>query len=108
MTTISDIGEVCLEIIKNKQGQDHEMVNFQLPPGQEDVRKPALNKMEVSRGEDERLSGSGQSSYTGGNEQNNIDQSKRTRVIIQNEIGAGALDIPSSSTTKCQDPGLQV
>ena len=108
MTTISDIGEVCLEIIKNKQGQDHEMVNFQLPPGQEDVRKPALNKMELSRGEDERLSGSGQSSYTGGNEQNNIDQSKRTRVIIQNEIGAGALDIPSSSTTKCQDPGLQV
>ena len=72
-------------------------------------------EMEASGGDSRRPSGVGQSSYTGENEQNKppskqnkIDQSKLTRVIIQNEIGAGAFDIPSSSTTKCQDPELQV
>ena len=107
MAAISD--NVCLEIIKKKQGQDHDMINFHLPPGKEDVRETVLDKMEVSGGEGRRLSGSGQSSYTRKNEQNkslskqnNIDQSKLTRV------GPGELDIPSSSTTKCQEPGLQV
>ena len=68
-------------------------------------------EMEASGGESQRPSGSGQSSYTGENEQNKqnkIDQRKLTRVNLQNKIGAGALDITSSSTTKCQDPGHQV
>ena len=30
MAAISDNGEVCLEIIKNKQGQHHEMVNLEM------------------------------------------------------------------------------
>ena len=72
-------------------------------------------EMEASGGDSRRPSGVGQSSYTGENEQNKplskqnkIDHSKLTRVIIQNEVGARALDIPSSSTTKCQEPGHQV
>ena len=38
--------------------------------------------------------------------QNNIDNSKLTRFVIQNDIGL--LDIPASSVTKCQQPGQQV
>ena len=38
--------------------------------------------------------------------QNNIDNSKLTRFVIQNDIGL--LDIPASSVTKCQQPGHQV
>ena len=68
-------------------------------------------KMEASGGESQRPSGSGQSSHTGQNEQNKqnkIDQRKMTRVNLQNKIGAGAFNIHSSYTTKCQDPGHQV
>ena len=86
MAAKSDDGNVCLVIIKNKQGQDHVMVNLE---------------MEASGGESRRPSGSGQSSYIGENEQNKppskqnkIDPSKLMRVIIQNEIGAGAFNIP--------------
>ena len=79
MADKSDDGNVCLVIIKNKQGQDHVMVNLE---------------MEASGGESQRPSGSGQSSYTGENEQNKppskqnkIDQSKLSTYRIRSGPG---------------------
>ena len=41
MAAKSDDGEVCLEIIKNKQGQDHEMVNLEMEASGDESRRPS-------------------------------------------------------------------